>query len=94
MALRVSGKGTQAQKLIVKKNLKLLSTGDLFRKNLKEQTPLGQMAKPYIDKGDLVPDQITNGMVEVFLTGVPEGDGILFDGFPRNLSQEITLIRS
>lgn len=82
-----SGKGTQAQKLVSKKNLKHLSTGDLFRKNLEEQTALGQLAKSYIDKGELVPDQITNDIVEAFLKGLPEGQGVIFDGFPRNLSQ-------
>jgi len=82
-----SGKGTQARKLVSKKNLKHLSTGDLFRKNLEEQTTLGQLAKSYIDKGELVPDQITNDMVEAFLKGLPESQGVVFDGFPRNLSQ-------
>ena len=82
-----SGKGTQAQKLVSYKNLKHLSTGDLFRKNLKEQTTLGQLAKSYIDKGELVPDQITNDMVKVFLKGLPKDQGVVFDGFPRNLSQ-------
>ena len=89
-----SGKGTQAQKLVFKKNLKHLSTGDLFRKNLKEKTSLGELAKSYIDKGELVPDQITNGMVEIFLKEVSEGEGVLFDGFPRNLSQAEALDQS
>ena len=82
-----SGKGTQAQKLVSQKNLKHLSTGDLFRKNLKEQTTLGQLAKSYIDKGELVPNQITNDMVEVFLRGLSKDQGVVFDGFPRNFSQ-------
>lgn len=82
-----SGKGTQAVKLVSEKSLKHLSTGDLFRKNLKEKTPLGQKAKTYMDRGELVPDQVTNDMVEAFLKGVSEKEGILFDGFPRNLPQ-------
>ena len=86
-----SGKGTQAQKLISKKKLRRVSTGDLFRKNLKERTALGQRAKSYIDKGELVPDQIVNDMVEELLKGLAKAQGkaqgALFDGFPRNLSQ-------
>ncbi len=82
-----SGKGTQAQKLISKKKLRRVSTGDLFRKNLKERTALGQRAKSYIDKGELVPDQIVNDMVEEILKGLAKAQGALFDGFPRNLSQ-------
>lgn len=86
-----SGKGTQAAKLISQKNLIHLSTGDLFRKNLKEKTPLGQLAKSYIDKGHLVPDQVTNDMVKDFIKSIPQDKGIVFDGFPRSLSQAIAL---
>ena len=86
-----SGKGTQAKKLISKKNLRHLSTGDLFRENLKKNTSLGQLAKSYINKGQLVPDQVTNDMVEAFLEGISLNKGIVFDGFPRNLSQAVAL---
>ncbi len=82
-----SGKGTQAVRLVSHKNLAHLSTGDLFRKNLKEKTALGLTAKSYIDKGALVPDEVTNGMVKNFVTGVSQDKGIVFDGFPRNFSQ-------
>ena len=86
-----SGKGTQAQKLISKKNLSHLSTGDLFRKNLKEKTSLGQKAQSYIDQGALVPDEITNAMVGEFVKKIPAEKGILFDGFPRNFNQSEAL---
>ena len=86
-----SGKGSQAAKLIVEKNLKHLSTGDLFRKNLKDNTELGQLAKFYIDQGKLVPDQVTNDMVKVFLQNIPLEKGVIFDGFPRNLPQAVAL---
>ena len=82
-----SGKGTQAEKLVSKKGLRHLSTGDLFRKNLKEGSSLGQKAKSYIDKGQLVPDQVTNDMVKSFLQSLLIDEGLVLDGFPRNLSQ-------
>lgn len=82
-----AGKGTQAKKLVAKKNLIHLSTGDLFRKNLKDKTSLGKKAQIYIDKGHLVPDEITNNMVNGFLKSLDPAQGIIFDGFPRNLSQ-------
>ena len=88
-----SGKGTQAGKLVSAKQLRHLSTGDLFRKNIKEGTPLGQKAKSYIDKGLLAPDQLTNDMVEDYLRDIPLEDGLLFDGFPRSLPQAIALDR-
>lgn len=82
-----SGKGTQAGKLISGRKLRHLSTGNLFRKNLKEGTPLGLKAKSYLDQGALVPDQVTNDTVEDFLKGIPLEEGVIFDGFPRNLFQ-------
>ena len=66
-----SGKGTQALKLANQKNLSHLSTGDLFRSNLKQKTDLGLLAKSYIDKGQLVPDRVTNDMVRRFVKDVP-----------------------
>lgn len=86
-----SGKGTQAQKLAAAKNFAHLSTGDLFRKNLKGKTSLGQKAQSYIDQGVLVPDEVTNAMVEEFVRDVPIGRDILFDGFPRNFNQSEAL---
>ncbi len=82
-----SGKGTQAEKLVEEKGLQHLSTGHLFRQNLKEKSPLGQQAQLYIDKGQLVPDAITNEMVEAFLQNALPGKGFVFDGYPRNISQ-------
>ena len=82
-----SGKGTQALKLVRHKKLSHLSTGDLFRSNLKQQTELGLLAKTYIDKGQLVPDTVTNDMVGQFVKELSPKQGIVFDGFPRNISQ-------
>ena len=82
-----SGKGTQALCLVEQKQFVHLSTGDLFRKNLKNKTELGLLAKSYIDKGQLVPDKVTNDMVGAFVKEISQEKGIIFDGFPRNLSQ-------
>jgi len=82
-----SGKGTQAKKLRDNKKFVHLSTGDLFRKNLKEATNLGTQAQHYIKKGLLVPDKVTIDMVEDFLKNVAPNQSIIFDGFPRNLDQ-------
>ncbi len=82
-----SGKGTQAQNLIEKFNLKQISTGDLFRFNIKNDTELGQLAKSYIDKGELVPDQVTIDMLTAELKKPCEVDGYIFDGFPRTAYQ-------
>ena len=82
-----SGKGTQALKLVQQKNFFHLSTGDLFRKNLKDQTSLGLLAKSYIDKGRLVPDSITQDMIKDFIKEIPQAKNIIWDGFPRNLIQ-------
>ena len=82
-----SGKGTQALKLVSEYKLKHLSTGDLFRRHIKEGTSLGLLAKSYMDQGQLVPNQVTNDMVESFVKNTDINKGIVFDGFPRNLSQ-------
>lgn len=82
-----SGKGTQAKKLAKTKDLVHLSTGDLFRDHLKQQSPLGREAKSYIDKGQLVPDTVTNNMVQGFLQKIPLNKGVVFDGYPRNTEQ-------
>lgn len=82
-----SGKGTQAQNLIEKFNLKQISTGDLFRYNMKNNTELGQLAKSYIDKGELVPDQVTIDMLTDELRKPCDAQGFIFDGFPRTAKQ-------
>ena len=82
-----SGKGTQAQNLIEKFNLKQISTGDLFRYNIKNNTELGQLAKSYMDKGELVPDQVTIDMLTDELKKPCEVEGFIFDGFPRTATQ-------
>jgi len=82
-----SGKGTQAQHLIEKFNLKQISTGDLFRYNMKNDTDLGKLAKSYIDKGELVPDQVTIDMLIDELKKPTETNGFIFDGFPRTATQ-------
>ena len=82
-----SGKGTQAQNLIEKYNLKQVSTGDLFRYNIKNGTELGTLAKSYIDKGELVPDQVTIDMLIDDIKKPTETNGFIFDGFPRTAAQ-------
>ncbi len=82
-----SGKGTQAQNLIEKFNLKQISTGDLFRFNMKNDTELGKLAKYYIDKGELVPDQVTIDMLVDELKKPTDTNGFIFDGFPRTSFQ-------
>ena len=86
-----SGKGTQAQNLITKFNLKQISTGDLFRYNIKNNTPLGTLAKSYIDKGDLVPDQVTIDMLIDEVKKPTDTKGFIFDGFPRTSAQTVAL---
>jgi len=82
-----AGKGTQAQRLEEKLGLKQVSTSDIFRENLRNQTPLGQLAKSYMDKGELVPDDVTIRMVEDRLSRPDCAKGAIMDGFPRTLAQ-------
>lgn len=82
-----AGKGTQSTKLIEKYSLTHISTGDLFRKHLKGGTPLGKMAKEYMDKGNLVPDQVVIDMVDDKISSSGKLSGIIFDGFPRTIPQ-------
>ncbi len=82
-----AGKGTQAAKLIDKFNLVHLSTGDIFRANIKGETELGKLAKSYIDKGELVPDEVTIRMLESEVNKTPQANGYIFDGFPRTTPQ-------
>lgn len=82
-----AGKGTQAKKLQKRLGLPQVSTGDLFRENLKNETELGQMAKNYMDAGELVPDEVTVGMVRQRLARPDTSSGAIFDGFPRTIAQ-------
>jgi len=82
-----SGKGTQSEKLIAKYNLKHLSTGDLLRSEIASKTPLGLEAKKFMDKGQLVPDEVVIGMISSALENYPDVVGFLFDGFPRTSKQ-------
>jgi adenylate kinase len=82
-----AGKGTQSAKLIEKYSLTHISTGDLFRKHLKEGTPLGKLAQDYMSKGNLVPDQVVIDMVDDKLNSSGNIEGIIFDGFPRTIPQ-------
>ena len=86
-----AGKGTQAQKLSEKLGIPQISTGDLFRKNIGEGTPLGLEAKRYLDSGDLVPSSLTNALVEDRISEPDAADGFILDGFPRSVEQAIAL---
>jgi len=78
-----SGKGTQAAKLVEKHGFLHISTGDMFRYELSNNTPLGQKARAYMDRGDLVPDEVTIAMLQKRVEDNPDVSGIIFDGFPR-----------
>ncbi|MCL6264898.1 adenylate kinase [Flagellimonas myxillae] len=82
-----AGKGTQAGVLKEKYNLKHISTGDVFRYNMKNDTELGKLAKSYIDRGDLVPDEVTINMLKDEVEKNPDAAGFIFDGFPRTEAQ-------
>ncbi len=82
-----SGKGTQAEKLVNKYELLHISTGDLFRYEMGNNTPLGQKAKSYIEKGELVPDEVTVGMLRNKVEANLDVEGYIFDGFPRTVPQ-------
>ena len=86
-----SGKGTQSEKLVAKYNLKHLSTGDLLRSEISAKTPLGLEAKKFMDKGQLVPDEVVIGMISSALDANPDAAGFLFDGFPRTAAQAVAL---
>ena len=82
-----AGKGTQAARLVEKYHLVHLSTGDIFRSNIKDGSDLGLLAKSYIDKGALVPDEVTIGMLEAEVNSNANAKGFIFDGFPRTTAQ-------
>lgn len=86
------GKGTQAALLSKHYGIPAISTGDIFRYNLKNQTPLGKEAQAYIDKGELVPDELTNKIVKDRLAMDDTANGWILDGYPRNASQVLSLI--
>ena len=86
-----SGKGTQAEHLSEKYKLYHISTGDLFRKNISQNTSLGLLAQSYMDKGELVPDEVTIKMLENEIKENPQSKGFLFDGFPRTIAQAESL---
>ncbi|QWQ39013.1 adenylate kinase [Gemella sp. zg-570] len=91
MGLPGAGKGTQAEKIKENYPLPHISTGDMFRAAIKNQTPLGVEAKSYIDKGQLVPDSVTIGLVEERLNQEDAKEGFLLDGFPRTVEQAVAL---
>ena len=82
-----AGKGTQSKKIAEERGIVAISTGDIFRENIKGETNLGIEAKKYVDAGELVPDSVTNRMVEDRLTWEDAADGFLLDGYPRNRTQ-------
>ena len=82
-----AGKGTQAEKLSEKLGIPQISTGDLFRKNIGDGTPLGLEAKRYLDAGDLVPAELTNRLVEDRIDQPDAAQGFILDGYPRSVEQ-------
>lgn len=86
-----AGKGTQAEFLKDKYDLVHISTGDVFRFNMKNETELGLLAKSYIDNGNLVPDEVTINMLEAEVDNNTDANGFIFDGFPRTESQAAAL---
>lgn len=82
-----SGKGTLSKALCDHYQMVHISTGDLFRDHIQKQTELGRLASAYIERGDLVPDEVTIGMVRDRLSQLSDADGFLLDGFPRNVLQ-------
>lgn len=87
MGLPGAGKGTQAERIVDAYKIPHISTGDIFRAAMKNETPMGLEAKKYIDKGELVPDEVTNGIVKERLAQKDTKEGFLLDGFPRNMAQ-------
>ena len=86
-----SGKGTQSDKLVEKYGLVHLSTGNLLREEISQMTPLGIEAKAFMDKGQLVPDEVVIGMVDSYFDKHRGAKGFLFDGFPRTVAQAVAL---
>ena len=86
-----SGKGTQSERLVEKYGLVHVSTGNLLREEIAQKTPLGLEAKSFMDKGQLVPDEVVIGMVDSHFDKHKDARGFLFDGFPRTVAQAIAL---
>lgn len=86
-----AGKGTQAQRVAAATRLLHVSTGDMFRENVKNETELGVLAKTFMDKGDLVPDEVTIRMLLERIGRADAATGAMFDGFPRNVVQAVAL---
>ncbi len=86
-----AGKGTQAQRIATASKLLHISTGDMFRENVREETELGTLAKTYMDRGDLVPDEVTIKMLVERIGRPDAATGVMFDGFPRNVAQASAL---
>ena len=84
-----AGKGTMSEKILTKYNVLHISTGDIFRSEIANQTELGILAKSYIDQGLLVPDEVTNPMVKNYLEKMDHSNGYLLDGYPRTLDQAL-----
>lgn len=82
-----SGKGTQAELLVKNKGLSHISTGDIFRKNIKGSTKLGVLASSYIENGQLVPDNVTSDMLSNEIESISDSKGFIFDGYPRTINQ-------
>ena len=82
-----SGKGTQAELLVKNKGLSHISTGDIFRKNIKASTKLGVLASSYIENGQLVPDNVTSDMLSNEIESISDSKGFIFDGYPRTINQ-------
>lgn len=87
MGLPGAGKGTQAERIVDEYKIPHISTGDIFRAAIKNGTEMGKEAKKYIDKGELVPDEVTNGIVKERLAEDDVNNGYMLDGFPRNMVQ-------
>ena len=87
------GKGTQSDKIVEKYGLVHISTGNLLREEMRQETPLGLEAKSFMDKGQLVPDEVVIGMVDSFIDKHRKARGVLFDGFPRTVAQAEALDR-
>ncbi len=94
LGLPGAGKGTQAKILANKYDIPHISTGDIFRNAIKNETPLGVKAKEYIDSGELVPDEVTNGIVKERLQDKDCNKGFILDGYPRTLDQAEALDRN
>mgnify|MGYP002746724668 CR=1 FL=1 len=82
-----AGKGTQASSIVAEYGITHISTGDIFRKNIKEGTELGKIAKGYIDNGQLIPDSLMIDILAATYDALPKTQGVIFDGFPRTIPQ-------